>query len=153
MKQLIDDIIEKILGRKINKSLLQYFRYLMCGAAATTTDVVLLYTLTHFFGIHYLLAAACSFATGIIVNYTLNTKLVFQSSGKLKKEFSLFALIGVGGMLWTEIILWILVDKLKFLVMVAKLVAIALVLQWNFFMRKKFVFAEEKDTKKDVSFY
>jgi len=143
IRQKIDNLVEKILGRKANKSLLQYFRYLMCGAVATATDVGVLFVLTHFLHINYLFVAAVSFLCGIIVNYVLNTILVFQSSGKIKKEFPVFAMIGLGGLAWTELILWILVDKLNIYVMIAKLVAIILVLQWNFFMRKRFVFYPE----------
>jgi putative flippase GtrA len=143
LKDWIDEIIEKILGRKVNKSLLQYFRYLMCGAAATVTDVGILFALTHFLRLNYLFVAAFSFLCGITVNYILNTILVFQSSGKIKKEFPVFAMIGLGGLAWTELILWFLVDKLNIYVMIAKALAIVIVLQWNFFMRKKFVFYPE----------
>ncbi len=144
MKELIDEFIEKLLGRKINKSVLQFFRYLICGGFATITDVVLLFILTHIFDINYLIAAAFSFFIGIVVNYSLNIVLVFKSSGEIKREFPLFALIGLGGLIWTEIILWLLVDKLNLYVMIAKGIAIILVLNWNFFMRKKFVFSKEE---------
>jgi len=143
LKDWIDEVIEKILGRKVNKSFLQYFRYLLCGGVATVTDVGILFVLTHFLQINYLVVAAVSFLCGITVNYTLNSFLVFQSSGKIKREFSVFAVIGLGGLVWTELILWVLVNKLNIYVMIAKLVAIVLVLQWNFFMRKKFVFYPE----------
>lgn len=143
LKEWIDEFIEKLLGRKIRKGFLQYFRYLICGGTATVTDVAILFVFTHFLHINYLIAAAFSFVVGIIVNYSLNIILVFKSSGKLRKEFPLFALIGIGGMTWTELILWVLVDKLNVYVMFAKMVSIVLVLQWNFFMRKKFVFYPE----------
>ena len=143
LKDWIDEIIEKILGRKVKKGFLQYFRYLICGGVATVTDVGLLFVLTHFLHLNYLIVAAVSFLCGITVNYTLNTILVFQSSGKIKKEFPVFAMIGLGGLAWTELILWFLVDRLNIYVMFAKMVAIVLVLQWNFFMRKKFVFYPE----------
>lgn len=143
LKDWIDETIEKILGRKVKKGFLQYFRYLMCGGIATATDLVILFVLTHFLHLNYLIVAAVSFLCGITVNYTLNTILVFQSSGKIKKEFPVFAMIGLGGLAWTELILWILVDKLNVYVMFAKMAAIVLVLQWNFFMRKKFVFYPE----------
>ncbi len=152
IKEWIDEFVEKILGRKINKGMLQFFRYLICGGIATVSDMTVLYSFTHFLHINYLIAAACGFITGITINYSLNIILVFKSSGEIKKEFPIFALIGIGGLLWTEIILWILVDKLHFYIMVAKVVAIILVLFWNFFMRKKFVFpmgsiSEEKIEK------
>jgi putative flippase GtrA len=144
LSETIDNLVEKIIGRKIRKGILQYFRYLICGGIATVTDVSLLFVLVHILDVHYLFAAAASFTAGIVVNYTLNTILVFKSSGEIKKEFPIFVLIGLGGLTWTEIIMWILVDKLNFLVMVAKLITIILVLQWNFFMRKRFVFTLER---------
>jgi glycosyltransferase involved in cell wall biosynthesis/putative flippase GtrA len=147
IKQSIDEFVEKIAGRKISKGFLQYFRYLMCGGVATITDISILFVLTHIFHVNYLIAAACAFLTGITVNYSLNTVLVFKSSGQIKKEFPIFALIGIGGLFWTESILWILVDKLDIYVMIAKMVSIALVLQWNFFMRKKFVFTAENSSE------
>ncbi|HLM83897.1 MAG TPA: GtrA family protein [Candidatus Bathyarchaeia archaeon] len=150
LANFIDTTVEKILGRKVHKGLLQYFRYLVCGGIATVTDASSLFVMTHFLGVHYLFAAAISFAAGIIVNYTLNTFLVFKSSGQLKKEFSLFVLIGLGGLSWTEIIMWLLVGKLNLYIMVAKLIAILLVLQWNFFMRKKFVFTEEHKIAEEI---
>ena len=153
MIERIDNLIEKIIGRKVNKSLLQFFRYLICGGFATVTDAGILFILTHYSGVHYLYAAAFSFLCGISVNYTLNTILVFKSSGKLYREIPLFVLIGIGGLTWTEIILWVLVGQFKIYVMFAKLVAIVLVLLWNFFMRKKFVFAAEPVSTEDVSFY
>jgi putative flippase GtrA len=143
IKQEIDNFIEKIVGRKIHEGFLQYFRYLICGGIATLTDVGILFVLTHPLRVNYLVAAAFAFLSGMVVNYTLNTILVFKSSGQIRKEFPLFALIGAGGLIWTEIILWVLVDKLEIYVMFAKIVAILLVLQWNFFMRKRFVFAEK----------
>jgi len=150
MKQFIDDLVQKIVGRKLNRGLLQYFRYLICGGIATLTDVSLLYILTHPFDVHYLFAAAVSFTAGITVNYTLNTILVFKSSGEIKKEFPIFALIGIGGLMWTEVIMWLLVGKLNFYIMIAKFVAIVLVLQWNFFMRKRFVFTLERVPGEDA---
>jgi putative flippase GtrA len=150
LRDWIDGVIERILGRKIKKGILQYFRYLISGGTATATDVALLFVFTHFFHFNYLITAAGTFLAGMIVNYTLNVILVFKSSGNVKREFPLFALIGLGGMMWTEVILWLLVGRLGAHLIVAKLVAILLVLQWNFFMRKKFVFYPEPVSEENI---
>ncbi|HBR71569.1 MAG TPA: GtrA family protein, partial [Candidatus Moranbacteria bacterium] len=107
-------------------------------------DLVILFIFYHLLGVNYLIAAAFGFLAGVTTNYTINTLIVFESSRKKKTEFSLFALIGIGGLLWTELILWIFVDNLGVPVMFSKLIAIALVLNWNFFMRKKFVFKKSQ---------
>jgi len=152
LAELIDNIVNffaiKILGRKIHASFLQFFRYLICGGTATMCDIVMLFVLTHFLDINHLLAAALAYVTGTATNYTLNTLLVFKSSGNIKKEFPLFAIIGIGGLLWTEIIIWIFVDLFGVYVMIAKLIAVVLVLNWNFFMRKKFVFSAKTEPQR-----
>lgn len=145
LADFVDNIVnffaEKILGKKIPQSLLQFFRYLICGGTSTVVDMAMLYCLTHFVDIHHLIAAPLAYVTGTATNYTLNTFLVFKSSGNIKKEFPLFAAIGITGLLWTELIMWIFVDFFGSYIMVAKFIAVILVLNWNFFMRKKFVFS------------
>ena len=145
LADFVDNIVnffaEKILGKKIPKSLLQFFRYLICGGTSTLVDMAMLYSLTHFVDIHHLVATPLAYVTGTITNYTLNTFLVFKSSGNIKKEFPLFAIIGIGGLLWTELIMWLFVDMFGTYIMVSKIIAVIFVLNWNFFMRKKFVFS------------
>jgi len=149
--EFIDNCVTTILGRKINKGLLQFFRYLICGGTATVCDMAMLFVLTYFLSVGHLAAATISYAIGTAINYSLNTILVFQSSGKIKKEFPLFAAIGIGGLFWTDIIIWFLADKLTLNVMAAKVVAIIIVLNWNFFMRKKFVFSAGSKIKGSIS--
>ena len=143
--KIVNFFLDLFLPKKTSKGVRQFFSYLVCGGISTITDMAALYVLTHFLSLNHLIAAPISFIAGVATNYSLNTILVFQSSGKVKKEFPIFVLIGIGGLLWTEVILWILVDHLNFKVMIAKIVAVILVLNWNFFMRKKLVFPAESN--------
>jgi putative flippase GtrA len=115
-------------------------RYLVAGGTATLVDLSVLFVLYQIFHVNHLVAAAISFSCGILTNFTINVLFVFESSGRLKKEFLLFASVGMGGLVWTEIILWSFSNKLGLPVMLAKLFAIVFVLFWNFFMRKFLVF-------------
>lgn len=132
--------IRKFIRKKPEKTLHQFLRYLVAGGTATAVDVSILFVLYQFLHINYLVAAAISFSCGILTNFTVNVLFVFESGGRIKKEFLIFASVGLAGLLWTELILWSLSEKLDFPVMLAKLVAVAFVLNWNFFMRKYLVF-------------
>ena len=136
LAKFVDKIFDIFLPKKTSKGVRQFLSYLICGGFATLSDMIVL---------DHLIAAAFGFLTGVITNYTLNIMLVFKSQGKVKKEFTLFAVIGIGGLLWTELILWILVDNLGLYLMVAKMIAVIIVLNWNFFMRKKFVFPSDSN--------
>jgi len=149
MIKLIDRYLNKIFAGKVHKDIHQFIRYLFAGGTATVADMTSLFILNNFFHINHLVAAAIGFTIGVITNYSMNIALVFKSTGKIKKEFSLFVIIGLGGLLWTELILWILVDNFGLYLMFAKVVAVGLVLFWNFFMRKKFVFPAEPSLQQE----
>ena len=132
--------IQAFIKTKPEKTFHQFLRYLVAGGAATTVDFFLLFVLYHFLHINYFIAAAIGYSCGILTNFTINVLFVFESAGRLKKEFIIFVSVGAIGLLWTELILLIFSDKLHTPVMLAKLIAIIFVLNWNFFMRKKLVF-------------
>ncbi len=126
---------------KPKSSSLQFFRYVFVGGAAALIDTGALYLLNVQFGVNHLLAAAFGFFLGLLVNYLISIAWVFESRGKYKEELVLFTLIGAGGLVLTEIIMWATVNVAKSPVLIGKFIALFLVLIWNFGMRKKFVFA------------
>lgn len=129
-----------LLGRTQN-TFLQFFRYLLVGGGAALVDTGSLYLLYAAWGVHHLIAAAAGFLLGLIVNYFISIAWVFESRGKLRDEFILFSVIGLGGLALTELILWVSVDIAQLTVLPGKAIALGLVLLWNFWMRKRFVFA------------
>lgn len=92
-------------------------------------------------GLNYLISAAIAFILGVATNYLLCIVWIFESTGRVKKEIILFVVIGVGGLILNEVIIWLLVEEAKLYYMLAKAVAVVIVLVWNFGMRKKYVFA------------
>ena len=143
LAKFINLCMDIFLPKKTSKAMRQFFSYLVCGGVATLVDMSILFVLSNVLQVNHLIAAAFGFLAGVATNYSLNIQLVFKSKGKTKKELTLFTLIGIGGLLWTEFIIWVLVDNMAFKLMIAKMIAVILVLFWNFFMRKKFVFPTE----------
>jgi putative flippase GtrA len=133
--------MKQLLFGKTQNTLLQLIRYLFVGGFAAVVDTGCLYFLHSQLRMNYLGAAAIGFILGLLTNYLLSIIWVFESSGKIKEEFVLFAIIGLGGLGWTELILWLTVHFAHGPVLLAKVIALFLVLIWNFGMRKKFVFA------------
>jgi len=138
--QINKETIKSFIRKKPEKTLHQFIRYLFAGGTATVVDISVLFVLYQFLHINYLIAAAIAYCCGILTNFTINVIFVFESTGRIKKEFIIFASVGAVGLLWTEFILWLLSDKLDIPVMLAKIVTVIFVLFWNFFMRKKLVF-------------
>jgi len=132
--------LKAFIKKKPEKTLHQFLRYLVAGGTATMVDLSVLFVLYQFLHVNYLIAGALGYFCGIMTNFTVNVLFVFESTGRMKKEFIIFASVGAVGLLWTELILWTFSEKFHFPVIVAKLVAVIFVLFWNFFMRKKLVF-------------
>jgi len=133
---------KKLFFEKTGETSIKFFRYLFVGGTATVVDMGALYVFTSILGLNYLISAAIGFVLGVTANYLMCIAWVFKSSGKIEKEIILFVIIGIGGLILNEVIIWLLVEEAGLYFMIAKVVAVAAVMVWNFGMRKKFVFAK-----------
>lgn len=122
------------------KSLFTSFcKYLLAGGVGFVVDFATLFICRDLFGLHYLLAAALGFTVGLVTVYIASNKWVFDRRRMREKktlEFSIFALIGVIGLGWTMLFMWLFVDLFSIHYILAKLVTTGLVLVWNFGARK-----------------
>ncbi len=137
--------INQLFLKRTDRTTIQFFRYIFVGGFATVIDMGTFYIVDNILNQHYLTAQTVGFTLGVIVNYILSILWVFKSTGNIKKEFFWFTVIGIGGLLLSYLILWILIGLLGihyFQDMLAKSITVMLILVWNFGMRKKFVFKE-----------
>src|SRR4051794_21436316 len=109
---------------KNKDALPQFLRYLFVGGFAAVIDIGSLYVLYKVLGMNHFVAVAFAFFLGLLTNYLLSIAWVFESTGKSKEEFFVFSLIGIGGLGWTELILWLAVDLAHISVMLAKTIAL-----------------------------
>jgi putative flippase GtrA len=94
----------------------------------------------------YLLADVAGWAAGMSVNYVLSSRWVFQRPGASKapvREFSIFALIGLIGLVWSQLGLWMLVGRWGVQRDLAKLIMIGAVFAWNFSIRRAWLLRTE----------
>ncbi len=127
--------------------MIQFFRYFFVGGLSFVVDAAVLFILNTWLDMHYMVATVFGFMVGLTVNYLLSIWFVFN--GETKKtsktaEFVVFAIISVGGLLLTELLMWIGVDLLNMMVIVAKIIAAAIVLIWNYGMKKVILYREKK---------
>lgn len=136
------DLIHTILFKKTQNTYLQFFRYGFVAAASLVVDFGGMVFLKEVVGIYYIVAATISFIFGLLTNYYLSRLWVFHSSKLENKrhEFIIFAIIGVVGLVLTDLILWALTDGLGLYYMLSKAIATILVYFWNFGARKKLLF-------------
>ena len=136
--------LTRLFKEKTDNTFIQFFRYCIVGGLAFLVDYGLLYLLADKFGLHYLLSASIAFIAGLVVNYLISTFWVFSESKyqDKRKEFAIFAFIGVIGLGLTEGLMWLFTDLVGLHYLLSKLITAALVLLWNFFARKVILFTK-----------
>ena len=130
--------INNLLKGDTDSIFIQFFRYLFVGGFAFLVDFFLLYFFSDICGIYYLISALFSFIISLFVNYLISTYWVFNKNQIENKiiEFGIFSLIGVIGLIFTEIILYLCTDIFGIYYLVSKIIATAIVMFWNFLARR-----------------
>lgn len=123
----------------VNGLVATFARYLLVGGLGFVLDYAVLTVCYELLKIHYLIAAATGFIVGLIVVYITSNKWVFscrRMENKKWLEFIIFTVIGVVGIGFTLLFMWFFVDVCHIHPLISKLFTTALVLLWNFSVRK-----------------
>ena len=134
--------VRNVFCGKTENTLFQLFRYTLVGGLAFVIDFGSLYALKEKCGLHYLVSAGIAFILGLMVNYFISVKWVFNSRAVKSRlmEFAIFAAIGLVGLALNELFLWIFTGLLAIYYLVSKLMTAFIVYFWNFFARKFILF-------------
>lgn len=126
--------------KKHKKLIDQILKFGVVGGLAFLIDYGLLYVLTEFVGIHYLISSVISFTVSLIFNYILSIKWVFDVTKKqTAKEITIFVILSVIGLGINQVVMYAGSDLLHIYYMLTKIVATAIVMVWNFVTRKIFI--------------
>jgi putative flippase GtrA len=137
-KSEIKNLTRELLKHPTSSTKIQFFRYVFVGGAAFIVDFLSLFILTDYFGIYYITSAAIAFILGLITNYLFSISWVFDQRNINNKtiEFSIFAVIGVIGLVLNELFIWFFTSELGFYYLISKIITAIIILFWNFFARK-----------------
>lgn len=140
--KILHYIISNLLKGSNSNLLVQLFRYVIVGGLSFIVDYGLLYVLTEYVGLYYIVSATLSFIVGLTVNYYISVRWVFGQSKLQNKpvEFSIYAIIGIIGLLFNNILMYIFTDLFHVYYLFSKLITAAIVLIWNFVGRKYILF-------------
>jgi putative flippase GtrA len=136
--------IKKIILKNTNSNnLKEFLRFFIVGILTAIIDFSILFLLTDFLKINYLISNAIAFCLGLMFNYILNVLWVFKIRTIKSKslEFIFFALIAIASLLINEAIIWIFTAKLSFHYMISKIFSTGAVFLFSFFARKRFLFS------------
>lgn len=142
MSDLSSRQIHERFLRPSRSALIQFVRYACVGGVAFLFDFGTLWAATELLGLHYLISSVLGFCVGLLVNYWLATRWVFEPRKRTNAsvQFAIFALVGVVGVGLNSLSIWTLTEWLGLHYLGSKLVATGLVYIWNFSIRKALLF-------------
>ncbi len=119
----------------------QLFRFGIVGVVCFIIDFALLHLLTELCGVYVLVSAAVSFSVSVVANYILSTYFVFDVNREKsqKKNFILFIIFSIIGLILTEILMKVGIDLLEINYSLVKIIATVIVMIYNFVTRKLFM--------------
>jgi putative flippase GtrA len=119
----------------------QFFKFFFIGGAAAASDLAILYVLTEFFHLHYLLSAVVGFVVVTSAAFFAHKEITFRCARKDRmRQYSLFFLVNLAGLGLYSALLWIGVERLGLYYMAVAVVAKFLVFVWNFLANKFLTF-------------
>ena len=125
----------------IHKTIHQGTKYIIVGGICTISDIAVLFFLTKYVGINYLLSSVLSFSVGIGINYFLCVNWVFdfRALNNRTHEFLYYLIITLGAIGINTLVIWGLTHFFNLYFLLSKLFASLATLIYNFFLRKHFL--------------
>jgi putative flippase GtrA len=116
------------------------------GGGAFIVDWSILYMVTHFSHLHYLIGATLGFICGLVINYIFTVSWVFTSHTVSSRyvEVLIFTLIGMIGLLMNDLLIFLLTEQIGIEYLNSKLLTSGIVFFWNYYARKYSLFSREE---------
>lgn len=117
-----------------------FIKYSLIGVTGVTLDITIFFLLHQKLGMYYQVANIISVSCGITNNFLLNSFLNFKMKDKLFKRFIRFYSVGLFGLGISAGLLYIFVEQLHIIEIIAKLMTIAVVTIIQFNLNKRITF-------------
>ncbi len=120
---------------------IQIFKFGIVGVVATIIDFIFLYLFKELCHFNVILANTLSFIISVLYNYWASLTFVFEVNPEKskKKNFVIFIICSIIGLLLNDLIVWIVTDIGHIYYMISKVIATIFVMIFNFITRKKFL--------------
>lgn len=117
----------------------QFSLYVLSGGTAAVVDFGS-YSLLLYFGIWYIAASVVSGVLGFVTTFLMNKYVAFRKRDNMLRHLLRFFIVDMFNILAITLVLYGLVDGLGMDKQIAKILAMGMVVLWNFFVYKFFVY-------------
>ena len=91
----------------------RFLKYSVVGVSTFIFDLLLLFVLTDYVGINYIVAAGAAFVVAVSINYAVSRTYVFRGTERgVQSGYGYFIAIALIGLLFVMVSMYVLVDVL-----------------------------------------
>ena len=121
--------------------------YGIIGSVSAALDFIIYTFFVKFLLWHYIISNCISVLTGISISFVLNRTYNFKVKDQITKRFSVFLLVGLCGMVLSNLILYFSIDYMQLNKIISKILSIILVVFFQFLINKYVTFKPTTHTK------
>lgn len=130
-------MINRLLSNFTDKERIEeVIRFLIVGGGCFLLEYILLYVLTEYMHIGYLVSSAIAFTVSLLVNYILCLLVVFNVKHQSSLEIGLFIITSLIGLIINQGVMWFLVEIIAWWYMFATVIASGIVMIWNYITKR-----------------
>jgi putative flippase GtrA len=119
----------------------KFIRYALVGFTGVLVDFSVTYLFKEYIKVSKYVANSLGFCTAVITNYLLNRYWTFGVGQEdVFIQFGTFLLVSLIGLVMNNFIIYLLNEKLKVNFYISKIMAIGVVILWNFFVNYYYTF-------------
>jgi putative flippase GtrA len=118
----------------------QFLKYVVVGILSFSTEVSLLYICKEYYKLWYIYGNSIAFVVVFILNFLLNRFWAFKSKEDFKKQMILSGILFIFNFFASNIMMYFFTDILKLYYLISKVIAVGVVVSWNFILYKKVIY-------------
>ena len=130
--------------RVFSRWLLEYrlSRFIVAGGSTVFVHIVVLFVLTHLFGLWYIASSTLAFILAFIVGFWLQKFWTFRDEQLIQLERQLAVYFGLSmfNLVANSVMMYWLVDGLGLWYLLAQLITVTVIAGWNFFIYTHLIF-------------
>lgn len=128
---------------KLNAFIRRFTRYFMVGGVSAIIDWTLFAIFHYIGGVHYRVAALCSFSLAFVFNFFTGRKFAYAPTSRgARREMALVLVVSLIGLGINDQILKLSVETFGLEEMIGKVIATAVTFVWNFSARHFWIYRE-----------
>ena len=114
--------------------------YGIIGSFSAGLDFLFYTIMVQLVGLHYLVANCMSVIVGISTSFMMNRNYNFKVKDKVRLRFTIFLIVGLCGLTFSNLLLYVFISSIGMDKLVSKLLSIVLVVFFQFLVNKYITF-------------